>query len=173
MRLDITHVSRLSNAIELFEHESFDIILSDLGLPDSQGLETFIRLSTASPDVPIVLLTGLSDRELAATAVRSGAQDYVVKGEVDSKLLWKSIQYAIGRNRILIELRNNLRKVAKLERERENVLSMFAHDIKNAIVPSVWLLTRMLAGKSKIPDTDIASIRAGLTTAEQLLVDFI
>ena len=172
-RLKIYHVDRLSSAIELFEHESFDIVLSDLGLPDSQGLETFIRLSTASPDVPIVLLTGLSDRELAATAVRSGAQDYVVKGEVDSKLLWKSIQYAIGRNRILIELRNNLRKVAKLERERENVLSMFAHDIKNAIVPSVWLLSRMLAGKSKIPDTDIASIRAGLTTAEQLLVDFI
>ena len=173
IKLDIRHVDRLSSALEFLENESFDLVLSDLGLSDSQGIETFIKIHTASPDVPIILLTGISDKELAATAVRSGAQDYMLKGEIDSSLLLKSIQYAIERHEMMMELRNNLLEIKKFEAERESILSMFAHDIKNAIVPSTWLLSRMLSGKSRIADEDMASIRDGLITAEHLLAEFI
>jgi signal transduction histidine kinase len=173
IRLDIRSVDRLSTAVEILQRESFDLILSDLGLPDSQGIETFIRIYTVTPDVPIVLLTGISDKELAATAVRSGAQDYVVKGEVDSALLQKTIQYAIERHKMLMELRSNFREVKKMQRERENILSMFAHDIKNAIIPSAWLLSRIMEGKKSPADSDVAPIRDGLISAEHLLADFI
>jgi signal transduction histidine kinase len=173
VHLDIVCVKRLSSAVGLLQKESFDIVLSDLTLPDSQGIETFIKINTVSPDVPIVLLTGLSDKELAATAVRSGAQDYVVKGEVDSALLQKTIQYAIERHRMLRELRRNLREVNKLQRERENILSMFAHDIKSAIEPSVWLLSRIRLGKYRIADADVIPIADGLIAAEDMLADFI
>ena len=158
IHIDIAHADRLYSAVEILEQRKIDLILADLGLPDSQGIETFIKIITVSPNIPIVLLTGISDRELAATAVRSGAQDYVLKEDVNSALLLKSIQYAIERHRMLMELRNNLRKVNKLQRERDNILSMFAHDIHNAIVPSTRLLSRIVSGETHITDKEIASI---------------
>jgi signal transduction histidine kinase len=173
IQIDITHADRLSTAIEILERKEFDLILTDLGLPDSQGIGTFIKINTVRPNLPVVLLTGNNDTELASTAVRSGAQDYVVKGDVNSAMLLKSIQYAIERNKMVMDLKNNVREIRKLEREREKILSMFAHDVKNAIVPSTLLLSRILSNKPRIADSDVASVRDELITAEHLLADFI
>jgi signal transduction histidine kinase len=173
IQIDITHAARLSAAVEILERTEFDLILTDLGLPDSQGIGTFIKINTVRPNLPVILLTGTNDMELAATAVRSGAQDYVVKGDANSAMLLKSIQYAIERNKMVMELRNNVREIRRLEKERENILSMFAHDIKNAIVPSTLLLSRTLSGKSSVADNDMASVRDELIKAEHLLADFI
>ena len=76
-----------------------DIVLLDLTLPDSQGVETFRRMNAAAPNVPIVALSGISDVTLAIEMVQEGAQDYLVKGHVDTHLLLRSIQYAIERKR--------------------------------------------------------------------------
>jgi len=73
------------------------VILLDLGLPDSQGLDTLARTYDQVRDVPIVLLTGLDDKTLAMQAMRAGAQDYLVKGQIDSNLLARTIRYAIER----------------------------------------------------------------------------
>jgi len=173
MRIQIKHADRLTAAIELLQQERFDLVLSDLGLPDSRGIETFVRLNTICPDIPIVLMTGVDDKEMAAAVVRSGAQDYVVKGEIDGALLYKTILYAIERHKMRRDLQDNLRKMKKLQRERENILSMFAHDIKNSVIPSSWLLSRMLAGKAHLSDGDIAPARDALFEAEGMLADFI
>lgn len=77
-----------------------DVILVDLGLPDSQGLETFQRLNAHAPDLPIIVLTGLDDSRLAQEALRGEAQDYLVKGKVDGDQLVRSIRYSIERKRI-------------------------------------------------------------------------
>ena len=74
-----------------------DLILLDLGLPDSQGMETFLQVYALVPDVPIVVLTGLNDAEQAVEAVRAGAQDYLVKGEFEGGLLVRAIRYAFER----------------------------------------------------------------------------
>jgi DNA-binding response OmpR family regulator len=76
-----------------------DIILLDLSLPDAQGVETFRRANEAAPNVPIVILSGVSDVTLSIETVQAGAQDYLVKGHVDTHLLLRSIQYAIERKR--------------------------------------------------------------------------
>ncbi len=90
---------RLAEAIRLVKTCTFDIILIDLNLPDSTGIETFSALKEAAPELPIVILSGRDDDELALQAMHEGAQDYLVKGRVDPDLLARSMRYAIERNR--------------------------------------------------------------------------
>lgn len=89
----------LAAALREVAKGEIDVILLDLGLPDSQGLDTFVRLRAAAASVPIVVLTGLEDEALAITTVQQGAQDYIVKGKVDSTSLARAIRYAIVRHR--------------------------------------------------------------------------
>ena len=97
IQFELAHIDRLSKALESLARESFDIILLDLSLPDGHGLDTVIQTRIASPTIPIVVMSGLSDEELAIRAVHEGAQDYLVKGHVDSDLLIHSMRYAIER----------------------------------------------------------------------------
>ncbi len=100
-RFELTHVERLGEAMQRLNAERFDVVLLDLGLPDSQGLETFVRLHSHAPYIATVVLTGLDDETLAMNAMQEGAQDYLVKGqEVDRNVLVRSIRYAIERQRV-------------------------------------------------------------------------
>jgi len=96
-RFDLIHVDTLGAAIEVCAAHHFDLILLDLSLPDSSGLETFVVLKSQSAGIPIVVLTGYDNENTAVTAVQAGAQDYLVKGKVDDNLLVRSIRYAIER----------------------------------------------------------------------------
>jgi len=102
--VDIINAETLAQAFGHLKETTFDVALVDLSLPDSHGLETFQKLAEAHPSLPLVLLTGLNDQELAIQAVRQGAQDYLIKGEVDGQILIRSIDYAIERKRIQAEL---------------------------------------------------------------------
>jgi phosphoserine phosphatase RsbU/P len=95
----LTQVELLSAAIERCAEDKFDVVLLDLSLPDSQGLETFFAMHAHANDVPIVVLTGHADEASAVKAVQAGAQDYLVKGQVNDHLLVRSIRYAIERSR--------------------------------------------------------------------------
>lgn len=106
-RFMVVHSKRLEKGLEYLEDDIFDIILLDLALPDSQGIETFRRANQQSPDLPIIILTGLSDEEFAINAVGQGAQDYLLKAHVDSRLLDRSIKYAIERKRIEEKLKKS------------------------------------------------------------------
>jgi diguanylate cyclase (GGDEF)-like protein len=83
-----------------------DIVLLDLSLPDSQGLDTFVRLHAQSPSVPVVILTGLQNEAFSLEAVRLGAQDYLAKSSLNARMLARVIRYAIERNRTQAELRS-------------------------------------------------------------------
>ncbi len=95
----LTHARRLEEALAQAASHRFDAALVDLSLPDSQGLATFAALHQAQPALPIVVLTGLDDQTVAMTAVHEGAQDYLVKGQVNGSVLVRSIRYAIARQR--------------------------------------------------------------------------
>lgn len=103
-RFQIDSVSRLSEAIARLGGESFDLLLIDLILPDSQGLETFLNLRKAAPGTPSIILTGYDDEETAIAAVRNGAQDYLIKGEIIGNTLARAAQYALERKRMEVEL---------------------------------------------------------------------
>jgi PAS domain S-box-containing protein len=97
----------LSAALDHLGHHEADIVLLDLGLPDSQGLATVTRLTTRMPALPIIVLTGMGDDKLALDALKAGAQDYMVKGLVEPEMLMRSIRYAIERKQAEVALRES------------------------------------------------------------------
>ena len=101
----IESAARLAEAITRLDGKAFDLILLDLGLPDSQGLDTFRKLRQAVAEVPVIVLSGANDEELAVTAVQEGAQDYLVKGMVGGSLLIRAILHALGRHKTEAQIR--------------------------------------------------------------------
>jgi DNA-binding NarL/FixJ family response regulator len=102
-RFDLCVADQLASGIERLRQDHHDIVILDLGLPDSQGLDTLRELSRQFPNVPILVMTGLADEDAAIKAVQEGAQDYVLKGTTDGKLFARSLRYAIERKLILDE----------------------------------------------------------------------
>jgi two-component system, cell cycle sensor histidine kinase and response regulator CckA len=103
-RFSVKHVTSLSSALCILEESSFDIVLYDLSLPDSVGLEGFYEIQTKHNNLPIIVLTGRNDLDLAFQALREGAQDYLCKNDITEKLLVRSILYAVERNRAELAL---------------------------------------------------------------------
>jgi DNA-binding response OmpR family regulator len=93
------HASRLSGALDRLARGGIDVVLLDLALPDAQGFEAVRRIGAEHPFVPVVVLTGLEDEDIGLKAVQVGAQDYLVKGNLDPRLLDRSMRYAIERKR--------------------------------------------------------------------------
>lgn len=102
----------LAQAVQLMGQVRPEVILLDLNLPDTTGLETLTRLHAHCPDIPIIVLTGDDDERLAMAAVRNGAQDYLVKGRVDSWTLIRTIRHSHERHRLLAELESARKREA-------------------------------------------------------------
>ena len=96
-RTEVSHVSSMSDAEKHISLRSVDIILLDLVLPDATGLEAIRRAHAAAPRVPLVVLTGLDDESLAAQSLQEGAQDYLIKGQIETRGLLRSLRYAVER----------------------------------------------------------------------------
>jgi diguanylate cyclase (GGDEF)-like protein/PAS domain S-box-containing protein len=103
-RTEFTHVECMSDAEKHLAGNQVDIILLDLGLPDANGLEGVQRTRKAAPRTPLVVLTGLDDESLATQALQDGAQDYLVKGQIDARSLLRSLRYAVERKAMEEEL---------------------------------------------------------------------
>lgn len=106
---------RLSKCLARLSEPYIDAVLLDLGLPDSCGIETFISVHNQNPSMPVVVLTGLNDEEIGIMAVQKGAQDYLMKGEVNKNLLARSLRYAIERQNLLCDLKDANTKINTLE----------------------------------------------------------
>jgi len=118
IRFNIEMASSLKESERKISENLFDIILLDLGLPDSSGLETLIKLIAIFPGLAtIIILTGLNDTEIGLKAVNNGAQDYIIKGQVDSEKLLKSIIYSFERSRLNRELKTQIEARMLAERE--------------------------------------------------------
>jgi CheY-like chemotaxis protein len=115
----LVHVERLKEALKCLSENHFDVVLLDLSLPDKQGLGTVAQTYQAAPDLPIVVLTGLNDKVIALEALREGAQDYLVKGKIDSNLLVRAIRHAIERAQTLKRLRHSEEQLQRLNEELE------------------------------------------------------
>lgn len=94
---EIHHTERVSDAIKLLQEQEFHLILMDLFLPDSEGIQTFMKIYPLAKQAPVIVLTGLVDEEVTLGTLQQGAQDYLIKGEYDEKLLEKTIRYAVER----------------------------------------------------------------------------
>ncbi len=110
---ELTHVESMSQAEKHLAQYAVDIILLDLGLPDADGVGAVRRAHTAAPHVPLVVLTGMDDESLAMQALQEGAEDYLIKGQIDSRGLLRALRYAIERN--------TMEEVLFVEKERAQV----------------------------------------------------
>ena len=123
----LTSADRLSTGLEILTREKPDIILLDLNLPDSSGLATFRRTRDHAVDIPIVILSSTSDEETVLTAIREGAQDYLVKEHLTRRDLVRAIRYAIERKQAEQALRESEQRLCKLLDDRER-MSRDLHD---------------------------------------------
>ena len=122
----VSVADRLSSGLQELHEHGADLVLLDLSLPDSTGLATFDALHAANPTTPVVVLSGLADESVAITAVHHGAQDYLVKGQVDGAALLRSMRYAIERQRLEAAR-------AELERQRDEFFSSVSHDLRTPV----------------------------------------
>jgi len=105
MDFEISHVHRLARAISVMHEKPVDVVILDLQVPDSIGLETFLSFHGKFPHIPVVIMTGTKDYRIAIDAVQKGAQDYLNKGESSASAIIRTIRYAIERQRLVIELK--------------------------------------------------------------------
>lgn len=142
-KFNLVSVETLKDAVDSFQKENFDIILLDLNLPDSNGYETFHSVFNCCNKVPIILISGLGDVELSFKLICEGAQDYLVKQDLNPVLLVKSIQYSIERDRIEKSLVTDREKAEESKHVKEEFLANMSHEIRtpmNAIIGFTRLL---------------------------------
>lgn len=119
----LTHVERLSEALQYLKEDSFDVLLLDLFLSDGHGLDNAIKLYATAPNVPLVVLTSFDDEALAIRSVREGAQDYLVKRHMDSNLLVRAMRHAIERHQLLANLEQRTQELQARETNFRNVIA--------------------------------------------------
>ena len=117
-RFRLHNTRRLEDGLNHIEENGTDVLLLDLNLPDSFGFDTFLKAKERVPQIPIVILSAFDDEDIAINAVKGEAQDYLIKGKVDSSLLARSISYAIERKAIEGELIRHRNHLEELIRER-------------------------------------------------------
>lgn len=143
----------LQSAIEILKEKSFDAILLDLMLPDSQGLETFFAVNRLAPHTAIIIISALSEENLALQAVREGAQDYLAKGKIQPNTLSITIQYAIERKSITEQLTKRTAELEYLNQELEAFNYAVSHDLKNPL-SFIKGMSSLLLTKKRSPALD-------------------
>jgi CheY-like chemotaxis protein len=153
---EVEVATTLAAAAERLAEDGFDVVLLDLQLPDSRGIETFRRVRVTVPECPVVvLLSGLEDDRVALTALREGAQDYLVKGRSDGDLMARSLRYAIERRRADVE-RARRRHEEAARREAETALRL----AREAERQRRERQEREIASFERLADPAVASVAA-------------
>jgi len=137
----------MSEALSCLGKHPVDIILLDLGLPDAEGMAAIRRARAAAPGIPLVVLTGLDDEVLAAQSLQEGAQDYLIKGQIETRGLLRSLRYAAERKR--------------LERLKDEFVSTVSHELRTpltSIAGSLGLLMGRLSGDLSVPAARLLKI---------------
>ncbi|RYX84522.1 hybrid sensor histidine kinase/response regulator [bacterium] len=178
---EITHVETLAGAQEVLLEQEFDVALVDLSVPDGQGLGNFEKVQSWAPKMPVIVLTGLADEEVAFEAIQRGAADYLRKDATDPSLLERSIRYAIERKKnetTRLELERAHIRQAEAEaanRAKDEFLATLSHELRtplNAIMGWTSLLRTNQLDKDTI-DQALVVIERNAKTQAQLIEDLL
>lgn len=139
IEIQITHVDRLSKVAEVLGREDFSVVLLDLSLPDSQGLETIQSVRQLYPQIPLVVFTGADDTKTALAAIQAGAQEYLVKGQFDEVILERALHYAVERQALYRQNQAFLKEIKHSERNLQSVfdqvnLGIFRAELDGSLI---------------------------------------
>ena len=160
---------QLSTGLERLIKGGIDLILLDLGLPDSNGLDTFGKFRAQVSSVPIVVLTGLDDEVTALQAVRQGAQDYLPKGDIDSRVLWRVMRYAVERK----QAEAKLIEYQESDRFRKNLLALVSHELRTPLALSQGYSTMLLEHGSRLTRHEKRTYLRAVDTAIDSSIDLV
>jgi len=164
--LDVSCVDRLSAGLTQMSEKPPAVVLLDLNLPDSRGAETFRSLLKNAPGMPVVVLSGRDDEELAANAVHQGVQDYLVKGTFDSKQLARAMRYAIERQALTTSLDMSRKQQLQF---KDQFLSHVSHELRAPLTCIHQFVTILLDGLAgPIPSEQREHLETVLRSAQQL-----
>ena len=121
-KFEVQHSVTLAGGLKLLDLHHYDVAILDLSLPDSQDLDSLRRVRKSAPLLPVIVLSGNEDEAIAIQAVQEGAQDYLMKGDLDGRMLARTMRYAIERGRLL--------------QQRDEFMAALVHDIKNPLLGS-------------------------------------
>jgi len=165
----VTWVDNLTAGVQRLAEAKIDVVLLDLGLPESTGLATLQKLFSHAPKVPtLVVLSGLTDEGIAVQALQSGAQDYLVKGQVDSALLVRAIRYAIGRSAADEALREAKAKAEEANQAKSAFLANMSHDLRTPL-NGILGFAQILQWDKTLTERQIAGVAAIRQSGEHLL----
>ena len=146
LKTELTHFGCINDALNHLATSASNIILLDLGLPDAEGLSAVRQMHAAAPNIPLVVLTSLDDESLATLALQEGAQDYLIKGQIETHALLRALRYAIERQRMQVETEQVRRLQLQL---KDEFLSHVSHELRSpltAIYQFGTILADELAG---------------------------
>ncbi len=139
--LEVSYANRLATGLAALAMESPAVVLLDLNLPDSRGADTFREVLDRAPHVPVVILSGRDDEELAITAIHHGAQDYLVKGQFDGPQLGRAMRYAVERK--ALETALGMNRIQQLQCE-DQFLSHISHELETPLICVLQSVTVLL-----------------------------
>jgi len=121
LRFKVTHCKCIKEFMNKIKKENFDVVLLDLNLPDSQGYDTFQKVYDNVSNIPIVVLSGINDNSVGEKAVKNGAQDYLVNGEISIHLLARVLSYSISSKQVEEELKDSQKQLRDLSSHLHSV----------------------------------------------------
>jgi signal transduction histidine kinase len=149
----LVHVTTAADAVAALDTDGLDVVILDLSLPDARDLSALATIKATAPHLPVIVLTGMDNEEMAIHALQHGAQDYLVKGQVEQRALVRSLRYAIERQRF--------------EQERELFLSAVGHDLRNPI-SAVLMAAGLLLNEEELPERMRERVRRVASSAGRM-----
>ena len=173
-QFELKVAGRLDTALDMLEASVFDVVLLDMSLPDATGLSIVTRTRTVRSDLPILVLTGRDDEELALSALREGAQDYLRKVDMDERLLERAIRYAIERNQVERELQKAKDAAEAAMRAKANFLASVSHEIRTPI-NTIITMSGLLARRDLPPDSRkyVDAVESSSQTLREMVNDIL
>jgi signal transduction histidine kinase len=167
IKVKLTHHACMKDAVGHLETNVANIVLLDLGLPDANGIAAVRQMHAVAPRLPLVVLTGLDDEGIATQALQEGAQDYLIKGQIQGQTLVRALRYAIERKRLQVETEQVRRLQLQL---RDEFISTVSHELRTPLTSIRGGLGLIEAGVlGKLPEKAEAMVKIALQNSERLV----